>query len=319
MNTLFISTLNASKNLALLCGGISQIQKLATALPEPSLQVAWATSREFEALLYQGSLQPHSPNNTEAIAPALQNSQQEDQGFLNTINQELQQKINTPEPEIQNRLNSLNIERTQHGRPPLNFSSINQDVEKIMNDPSLDDKKKKEAVEDLRKRLGLSKKDMKKLFTKRLARLHSEAAQKIQARLKEFERKALDAEKIYGKDSPQAIAAHHRLENARNNLKSELEKQQHISSLCKSFYPSFWGKIGGFFKKVGHVFKNIAQVISKVMNFISPVLNFIPGIGQAIHLGWTALKGFGKLIQGKVSGLLDIGLNTFRSCFPQFF
>jgi len=254
-------------------------------------QEAWNTTHHFETLLYQGS------------QANLSKTELENQNFLTSVNQELQEKINTPEPEIQNRLNTLNSNRVREGKTPLNFSTTNQEIEKILNNPSLNNKEKKDQIENLRKQLGLSKKDMKKLFTKRLARLHQELAQKIQNRAQSLAQNLERLENTYGKESSQAIAARQRLSSVQQILKNETEKHQQISKLCKNLYPSFWGKIGGFFKKVGSVFKKIPQLLSKAIRFVTPFLNFVPGLGPLFSVAKTLFKG------------IQTGVRFISSCF----
>ncbi len=290
MNSFFISNFHLPRFFHLIPQGMQSKLHLQASHIVTS-QEAWNTTHNFETLLHQGS-QTHS-----------QNIELENQNFLSVINQELQQKINTPEPEIQNRLNTLNSNRVREGKTPLNFSTTNQEIEKILNNPSLGNKEKKDQIENLRKQLGLSKKDMKKLFTKRLARLHQELAQKIQNRAQSLAQNLEQIEKTYGKESAQAIAARQRLSSVQQILKNETEKHQQISKLCKNLYPSFWGKIGGFFKKVGSVFKKIPQLLSKAIRFVTPFLNFVPGLGPLLSVAKTFFKG------------IQTGIRFVSSCF----
>ena len=136
MNSFFISNFHLPRFFHLIPQGMQSKLHLQASHIVTS-QEAWNTTHNFETLLHQGS-QTHS-----------QNIELENQNFLSVINQELQQKINTPEPEIQNRLNTLNSNRVREGKTPLNFSTTNQEIEKILNNPSLGNKEKKDQIEEV--------------------------------------------------------------------------------------------------------------------------------------------------------------------------
>lgn len=239
-----------------------------------------------------------------------------EQSFLSSVEADLQSKIYSPEPDVQKKLDDLNSRRTKEGKAPINFQQITREIENALSDPKLSDKQKKDKVGAIKNRLGLSKGDMKKLFTKRLAKLHQQAADKIQTRIDGYEKAFKDAETIYGKGSPQAQAAQMQLQQAQGLLESAKKNYVAKAGVYKSMFPGFWSKLGGFFKKVGTVFKKIAQVVTKIMDFVSPFLNFIPGIGQAISAGWNTLKGAVQLLKGNWKGFLNQALDFAGSLIP---
>ncbi|MBL7686080.1 MAG: hypothetical protein JNK65_08625 [Deltaproteobacteria bacterium] len=253
----------------------------------------------------------------------------EDTNFAQSIEQQTQQRIYNPDPETQTKLNEVNSKRAKDGKAPIDFLKTTQEIERIMNDPNLSDKDKKDRIGKIRKDLGLSKGDMKKLFTKRLAKIYDEAKKQLELRIKNFENAVKQAEKTYGKDSPQALAAKQRLEMAKNLLGPKLEEYKGKSSLYGSMFPSggFWSKLGGAFKKIGGFVKKVASGFTKIMDFATPFLKFIPGVGQMISAGWGAVKGIAQAIKGNWKGMLSSfiqglpmvpGVGSFLSKMPSW-
>jgi len=253
------------------------------------------------------------PSSTRPVTDATNPSQTSD--LLESVKTQLQHRIYTPDAQTQQCLTEINSKRAQQGKAPIDFLGTTKKVEDIMNDPALSDKEKKKRIGDLRNELGLSKKDMKRLFTKRLAKIYQEAANQLKTHLSQLKESVKEAERVFGKDSPQAAAARGRLQAAQSHLEPTLKKWEHQASLYKSMFPSFWSKIGGFFKKIGQGLLKIGQVFSKIMNFVSPFLRFIPGIGQMVAFGWGALKGLVQAIKGNWRGFLG-GLLSFAKGIP---
>jgi hypothetical protein len=266
---------------------------------------------QFENLLFQGKEMPinhlqllPSVSEDSATSSFDVSTSDPDGTSLKMIQADLQRKIYALEPDDQKKLQDLNAKRLREGKPPIDFQNTTREIEQIMNDASLSDKEKKNRIDAVRKRLGLGKKDMKKLFTKRLAKIYKQAADQIKSRLDLLKQAVQETEKIYGKDSPQAQAARERLVSAQQTLEPTLRDFQQKSGLYNSLYPSFWSKLGGFFKKIGKGFVTIGKVFFRIMNFVSPLLRFIPGIGQMISFGWGALKGIVQAIRGNWRGFL---------------
>jgi hypothetical protein len=230
---------------------------------------------------------------------------------------DLEHQILSPEPEIQERLSEVNAKRAQKGKSPIDFTKTTHDIESIMNDLSLSDKEKKDKISQMRKQLGLSKKDMKKLFTKRLGKIYQRAADQIKDQLGQLKASVKEAEKTFGKNTPEAAEARERLQTAQNQLQPKLDRYQHQASLYKNMFPGFWSKIVGFFKKIGSGLAKIGKAFTRIMNWVTPFLRLIPGIGQMISFGWAALQGLYQICRGNLGGLLNTLLNFARQipCF----
>ncbi len=196
-------------------------------------------------------------------------SRQNIPSFEQNLSSEIQKQISNPDPEVSQRLNQINGDRSRKGLPPINLQSTSQEIENIMNNPALSDKEKKKQIGALRKKLGLSKKDMKTLFTQRLKKIYESAAAQIRLRLQ---------------NSTDPVE--------KQRLTQLLQQYESKASLYNSMFKSFWSKLGGAFKKIGSALMKIAGGIFKVFKFISPFLKFIPGIGQI----WGAAQSiFGKI------------------------
>src|SRR4030095_16858091 len=163
-----------------------------------------------------------------------------DESFQQAVQPDLKRKIYTIESSTQKRLDDVNAKRMKDGKEPIDFMKTTREIEQVMDDSTLTDKQKKDKIEQIRKRLGLSKKDMKALFTKRLGKIYEEAAKQIQNHLNQLKDAVKQAEKFHGKDSPQAVKARERLTAAQSTLQPTLNEFQHKSGLYKSMYPSFW-------------------------------------------------------------------------------
>lgn len=195
-----------------------------------------------------------------------------------SIQTQLQQKILNPEPETIHRLQQINSDRNKKGLPPIDFKSSTQQIESIMNNPSLSDKEKKKQIGSLRKQLGLSKKDMKALFTQRLKKIYESAAQQI---------------KLQIQNTTDPIE--------KQRLTQRLQQYESKASLYNSMFKSIWSKLGGVFKKIGSVFKKVVSGIFKVVKFLSPLLKFIPGIGQIASLATDLFGKAFNFLKDKIS------------------
>lgn len=148
-------------------------------------------------------------------------------------------------------------------------AAVSQKIQQIADNPSLTDKEKRAAINDLRKQLGLSKGDMKKFYTKPLEQAY---AQKIEAL------------KASGIDTPE-----------KQKLLEDLESK-------KKLYNSMY-KAGGCVKKV---FKGIgkglgiaAQVAGTVAMGIANPASLIPA---AVSLA-SKIPGVNKVTNAVQSGL----------------
>jgi len=200
--------------------------------------------------------------------------------YPSPLNTNLETQINNPEPEVTHRLQQINADRSHKGLPPVNLQATTQEIENIMNNPSLSDKEKKKQIAAIRKRLGLGKKDMKTLFTQRLKKIYENVAAQIHIRLQN----TVDP-----------------TEQAR--LTQLLQQYESKASIYNSMFKSVWSKMGGAFKKIGGFFKKVAGEIFKIAKFFSPFLKFIPGIGQIASLAGSV---FGKVYHFFKDKILEI-------------
>ncbi len=190
----------------------------------------------------------------------------------------LQQSIANPEPAIATKLQEINQKRAQKGQAPLDFQSVTREIEGIMNNPALSDKDKKGQIAQIRKKLGLSKKDMRTLFTQRLKTIYENAAQQIRVQI------ANTTDPI-----------------EKQRLTSLLQSYESKAGLYNGMFKSFWSKLGGVFKKIGGFLKTVASGIFKVAQFISPFLKFIPGIGQIASFVESGLGKVFAFLKDKIS------------------
>lgn len=172
--------------------------------------------------------------------------------------------------------------------------AVTKKIEEIAGNPSLTDKQKRAAINDLRKQLGLSKGDMKKFYTKPLEQAY---AQKI-AQLK-----------ASGIDTP--------------------EKQQLLEQLesKKKLYNSMY-KAGGCVKKVfkgigkglaiaAKVATGVAMAIANPASLIpmaASMIGKIPGVGKVVDSvtgAFSQAKAFTDGVVDKVSGWVDQTKNIF--------
>jgi chromosome segregation ATPase len=193
------------------------------------------------------------------------------------LRQELNREIDTPSPEDRTNLDKVNEKLRNQGKSPIDFAATTRQIEGIMSESGTSPKEKKEKIEALRKQLGLSKGEMKRLFTKRLSRIYKQKAEQLRqyrdAQIAQLQAQITQAEKIYGPNSPQVTELKRRETALRQTLDPMIQSLSERGKFYGSLYPSFWSKIGGFFKKLG-------AGILKGIGFLKPLLNFIPGWGQ---------------------------------------
>ncbi|MBF0491350.1 MAG: hypothetical protein HQM15_01030 [Deltaproteobacteria bacterium] len=273
-----------------------------------SRNFARSFTKRLENLLQSGQAQPSSAATQNQVTQGVQGIQGE-QGFVAQVNNELQQQIYTPNVEEQKKLNDINADRAKDGKPPINFQQVTREIENIMNDPNLDEGKKKDLVGKIKDRLGLGKGDMKFLFTKRLAKLHEQAADKLNTRLESLEKNAKEMERLYGKNSPQALQANQALETSKSVLEPQKQQWEAKANSYSKMFPSFWSKLGGAFKKV-------VSAVTKVVNAVAPILKMIPGIGTIASLGLAAINGLNSIVHGDWKGFLKNVASNLASAVP---
>lgn len=179
---------------------------------------------------------------------------------------DLKERIYRPDQKTLAELEKVNRRLISQGLSSIDFVAVTKEVEAIANDSSLTDKEKRAKINEVRKRLGLKKGEMKGLFTKRL-------------------------EKIYG-----AMIAE--LKAAGRVNEPLLQRLEQNRKLYSSMYKP-GGCIKKVFKGMGGFFKNTFQAIGKtVLGVFNPrswfrvafwrdvvapaALHFVPALGPVV-------------------------------------
>jgi small-conductance mechanosensitive channel len=206
----------------------------------------------------------------------------------------LTQELSHPEPKVLEKLSEVNQKRSAKGLAPIDLPKVTKQLEAIYKDSHLSEKQKKEKIEQLRKQLGLSKGEMKALFTKRIEAAYKNAEKRLaafeQAKSNQLKSELQRAEASYGKDSAQAKAVRDKLDSLKSSLQSERESLKAHAKFFGSLYPSFWSKLGSAFKKIG-------QGLAKALSVLATAVRFIPALGPVVS---SALRSVQSLFQGKL-------------------
>lgn len=213
---------------------------------------------------------------------------------------QLKAELKNPDPKVLEKLSQVNKKRASKGLAPVNLAAVSERLEAIYQDASLSDKQKKEKIDELRKELGLSKGEMKSLFTKRIEKAYKNAEKRLatfeKAKSEQLQAELKQAEATYGKESAQAKSVQTKIDNLKSSLEPERSKLKSHANFFGSIYPGFFSKLGGFFKKVG-------QGFAKAIGAIALAVRYIPGLGPMVS---SALRSVQSLVQGK---LKDFGKN----------
>ncbi|HKX11783.1 MAG TPA: hypothetical protein VJP40_01430 [bacterium] len=203
-------------------------------------------------------------------------------------------ELTHPDTQVLEKLGEVNRKRSAKGLAPIDLPKLTQQLEAIYKDSSLSEKQKKEKIEQLRKQLGLSKGEMKALFTKRIEAAYKNAEKRLaafeQAKSNQLKAELERAEASYGKDSAQAKTVRDKLDALKSSLQPERESLKAHAKFFGSLYPSFWSKLGSAFKKIG-------QGLAKAMGVLATVVRFIPALGPVVS---SAIRSVQSLLQGKI-------------------
>ncbi len=245
----------------------------------------------------------------------------EAQGMIAQVRNQIARSLAHPDPKTLARLAEVNGKRQAKGQAPIDLQKVTKQLEAIQEDRGLSAKEKKQRVEALRKALGLSKGEMKELFTQRLGRIYKAAEKSLAAfqKAKESQIKAelKQAEALHGKNSPQVHAVQSKLRALQAQLNPEKRRLAESGGFYRSLYPGFWSKLGGFFKKIGTGF-------FKVLGGLGAVLRFLPGVGplasrvlgsvKFLFRGFRVDKFFKNLGKGVLDTVRD--WKTFLPMIP---
>lgn len=163
-------------------------------------------------------------------------------------------------------------------------AAVMKKIEEIAGNPSISDKEKRAAINDLRKQLGLSKGDMKKIYTKPLQQAY---AQRIEAL------------KASGIETPEKATLLEDLESKKN--------------LYGSMYKT-GGCVKKVFKGIGKGLSIAAQVAGTVAMGMTNPASLIPA---AVSLA-SKIPGVSKTVDavqgavGKVNGWIDQGVGYWQ-------
>jgi small-conductance mechanosensitive channel len=254
---------------------------------------------------------PNGYSSTYQNSPQIVESETRD--FVAKTNSEIQQALAHPDPKVMDQLFKVNQKLSSQGKTPIDLQNMTRDIETIYNNKSLSDKEKKQQIEQLRKQLGLSKKEMKGLFTKRIAKVYENAAKSLQqyeqAKQAQFSQELKQAEDTYGKNSPQAQAVRQKMQVLQNTIEPQRQEYAQHANFYKSLYPSFWSKVGGILRKIG-------GSIMKGLSFIKPFVSMIPVFGPIASRVIKGIETLVNAIHSKGKSLLDMGLNFAKAYLP---
>ncbi|HEX5037474.1 MAG TPA: hypothetical protein VFX30_09985 [bacterium] len=162
-------------------------------------------------------------------------------------------------------------------------AAVARKIEQIADDPALTDKQKRAAINDLRKQLGLSKGDMKKVYTKPLEQAY---AQKIEAL------------KASGIDTPEKQQLLEQLES-----KKKLYNSMYKAGGCvKKVFKGIGKGLGVAAKVAGTVAMGIANPASLIPAAAS-LVSKIPGVSKvtdAVQNGINKVEGWTQTGMGYV-------------------
>ena len=264
------------------------------------------------------------------------------QAIADGARKRLMSRIYSFDSKILKEWSELNQKRLKEGLPPLNIYALTKEIESITNNSSLTDKEKEIKINEVRKRVGLEEGDMKHFFTERLEKIYDASRQELEKTLGVLQENAVRAEALYGKDSPQALAAARRLEVVGRVTQPLLQTLESNRGLYSRMYPpagscikKVFGGIGSMFKGIVNTVGNFAKGIINPKNWLKPsfwlnvvapiALHFIPGLGTiaAVALKWGTMIYRGvnavkDLIQGKWEGLLSLGTSVLGKVVPGF-
>jgi hypothetical protein len=170
-------------------------------------------------------------------------------------------------------------EKAAKSTPPIDLQRVTAQVDAVMRDPNIADKDKKKSLEDIRNRHGIPGNTMHELFTGRLGRVTKESAQRLEKTTNDLKKSVGDqlrqAEKAFGKNSPEALAIRSQLEGVDRATKPELQRlnaeagkldgvfkprgRRRIGSRIRAAFKRIGRKIKNGFKKIGRGFKKLGR------------------------------------------------------------
>lgn len=222
----------------------------------------------------------------------------------------IQSAMQRPDPKTTAQLSKLNSKLRAQGKSPLDWATSVRQIEDIRTG-SGSEKEKKSRIEQLRKQMGLSKGEMKKIFTQALAAIHQKAANRLQAIQKQkqaqFGQELRTAEQVFGKNSPQVQAMQETHHAVMRQFESAKQTHQQQAGFYKKLYPSFWSKLGGVFKKIG-------GGILRAVQSVGSILKKIPVIGSFARIAENILTPLKKLFTGNIGGYFkSMGIGLLKS------
>lgn len=156
-----------------------------------------------------------------------------------------------------------------------NIKSKKGQVEQIIDDPSLDNKQKKEKFEELRKVFGLSKKEFKQKYLEPLKEKYQLEKEKIETTLNtaitQMQADIDQLKKTEGPNAPQIAPLQTQLLQLQQQKEDALKLINSKIDACKVYKSGFWDKIKGAFKKVGGFLGKVTKVIKKAIPYATKI------------------------------------------------
>ena len=197
---------------------------------------------------------------------------------------------------------------TQSIKAPVPFSQLSRQIAAIAaSGRALDDKKA--MVEHLRLDAGLTKGEMRELFTKRIAEVTEESYKRLETDARTLGQRPTDPALHLGMPgsiyTPQAFYAQMNQTLATQTATTDLSRLRQQTSFLRGLYPKpkkrgFWGKIKSGFAKVGGAFKTIGGIagrlgkavlpLSKIAGALLAPLRKFPLLGRVLTLAQAVMR-----------------------------
>ena len=195
--------------------------------------------------------------------------------------------------------------------PLLDAVHVTAEIERIMQDPNIPEKKKKEHIEKIRKKYDIPNHgprrvrvrqrrrhhgvSMHEMFTGRMAGLKGESADNIKkqkdAHVKELGAQYQSVAANYGPDSAEAAALLSEINNVNKTYEVEEQRLRKEQNQLHQMYKRP--------KKFLNFLKKFWKFFEMIMDYAMIGLRFIPGVGQIIGAAWAGVKTVVGFVKGE--------------------
>jgi hypothetical protein len=228
------------------------------------------------------------------------------------------------EPQAQTELILEQRRREVDGKPPLDWTKLTAEAEKITSDPELEKKARERynidrvvdrlgpndpvpkdvkegyitaKMQELAKQNGLSEQTMKSLVTQRMGQVYSEGASHMQAPIGALKQQLGEVEKRHGKDSAEARKLRENIEKIEKATGPYLKHVGEVGQIYTNMFPVPKDDIEIFGEVFGKVFQLVADLAAAIVSCI-------PGVGQIIGGVYAGVRAVISLAQGDPLGAL---------------